>query len=224
MKILVADDERDMADALEAMLRREHYSVEAVYNGRDALDYGLSGLYDCLVLDLMMPGIDGLEVLTTLREHGIDTPILLLTARGEIPDRIRGLDAGADDYLTKPFAMGELTARVRALTRRRNNIAPDRLTVGDLTLDRTTFELSAHGSSLRLAGKEYQLLELLMRQPGLRLSTEQLMERIWGCDSDADVSVVWANISFLRRKLGRLHAQVKITASRGLGYAVEAIR
>ena len=120
--------------------------------------------------------------------------------------------------------MGELTARVRALTRRRNNIAPDRLTVGDLTLDRTTFELSAHGSSLRLAGKEYQLLELLMRQPGLRLSTEQLMERIWGCDSDADVSVVWANISFLRRKLERLHAQVKITASRGLGYAVEAIR
>ena len=224
MKILVADDERDMADALEAMLRREHYYVEAVYNGRDALDYGLSGLYDCLVLDLMMPGIDGLEVLTTLREHGIDTPILLLTARGEIPDRIRGRDAGADEYRTKPFAMGDLTAPVRALTRRRNNIAPDRLTVGDLTLDRTTFELSAHGSSLRLAGKEYQLLELLMRKPGLRLSTEQLMERIWGCDSDADVSVVWANISFLRRKLERLHAQVKITASRGLGYAVEAIR
>lgn len=224
MKILVADDERDMADALEAMLRREHYSVDTVYNGRDALDYGLSGQYDCLVLDLMMPELNGLEVLTVLRESGMSAPVLLLTARSEVPDRIRGLDAGADDYLTKPFAMGEFIARIRALTRRQGSFIPDRLTVGDITLDRSTFELSAHGRSLRLGSKEYQLLELLMRQPGLRLSTQQLMDRVWGCESDADISVVWAYISYLRRKLEQLHARVRITAARGLGYALEAAR
>ena len=222
MRILVADDERDLAQALEAMLKREHYSVDVVYDGQDALDYGLAENYDCLVLDIMMPHRDGLEVLRQLREKGVATPVLLLTAKGEVADRIRGLNAGADDYLSKPFAMGEFMARVRALTRRSGVFTPDQLTVGDLTLDRATFELSANGSSVRLGNREYQLLELLMRQQGRYLSTEELMERIWGYESEAELSVVWAYISYLRRKLEGLHAHVRIAASRGRGYMLEA--
>ena len=222
MRILVADDERDLAQALEAMLKREHYSVDVVYDGQDALDYGLTENYDCLVLDVMMPRRDGLEVLRQLREKGVATPVLLLTAKGEVADRIKGLNAGADDYLSKPFAMGEFTARVRALTRRSGVYTPDQLTVGDLTMDRATFELSANGSSVRLGNREYQLLELLMRQQGRFLSTEELMERIWGYESEAELNVVWAYISYLRRKLEGLHTCVRIAASRGRGYMLEA--
>lgn len=222
MRILVADDERDLAEALEAMLKREHFSVDVVYDGQDALDYGLAENYDCLVLDIMMPRRDGLEVLRQLREKGVATPVLLLTAKGEVSDRIKGLNAGADDYLSKPFAMGEFVTRVRALTRRSGAFTPDQLTVGDLTLDRTTFELSANGSSVRLGNREYQLLELLMRQQGRFLSTEELMERIWGYESEAELSVVWAYISYLRRKLEGLNAHVRIAASRGRGYMLEA--
>ena len=222
MRILVADDERDLAQALEAMLKREHYSVDVVYDGQDALDYGLAENYDCLVLDVMMPRRDGLEVLRQLREKGVATPVLLLTAKGEVADRIKGLNAGADDYLSKPFAMGEFVARVRALTRRSGVYTPDQLTVGDLTLDRATFELSANGSSVRLGNREYQLLELLMRQQGRFLSTEELMERIWGYESEAELNVVWAYISYLRRKLEGLHTCVRIAASRGRGYMLEA--
>lgn len=221
MRILVAEDERDLALALEAMLKREHYSVDVVYDGMDALDYGLAENYDGLVLDIMMPRRDGLEVLRLLREKGVSTPVLLLTAKSEVDDRIRGLNAGADDYLTKPFAMGEFVARVRALTRRSAAYTPSQMTAGDLTLDRSTFELSAHGASVRLGNKEFQLLELLMRQRGGFLSTEQLMERIWGYESEAEVNVVWAYISYLRRKLEGLHSNVKITASRGRGYTLE---
>ena len=222
MRILVADDERDLAEALEAMLKREHFSVDVVYDGQDALDYGLAENYDCLVLDIMMPRRDGLEVLRQLREKGVAIPVLLLTAKGEVSDRIKALTAGADDYLSKPFAMGEFVARVRALTRRSGAFTPDQLTVGDLTLDRTTFELSANGSSVRLGNREYQLLELLMRQQGRFLSTEELMERIWGYESEAELSVVWAYISYLRRKLEGLNAHVRIAASRGRGYMLEA--
>lgn len=222
MRILVADDERDLAQALEATLKREHYSVDVVYDGQDALDYGLAENYDCLVLDVMMPRRDGLEVLRQLREKGVATPVLLLTAKGEVADRIKGLNAGADDYLSKPFAMGEFTARVRVLTRRSGVYTPDQLTVGDLTLDRATFELSANGSSVRLGNREYQLLELLMRQQGRFLSTEELMERIWGYESEAELNVVWAYISYLRRKLEGLHICVRIAASRGRGYMLEA--
>ena len=221
MRILLAEDERDLAAALETMLKREHYSVDVVYNGADALDYGLAENYDGLVLDIMMPQRDGLEVLRLLREKGVATPVLLLTAKSEVDNRIRGLNAGADDYLTKPFAMGEFLARVRALTRRCTSYTPSQLTAGDLTLDRATFELSAHGTSVRLGNKEFQLLELLMRQKGGFLSTEQLMERIWGYESDAEVNVVWAYISYLRRKLEGLHSTVRITASRGRGYTLE---
>ena len=222
MRILVADDERDLAQALEAMLKREHFSVDVVDNGQDALDYGLAENYDCLVLDIMMPRRDGLEVLHQLREKGVSTPVLLLTAKGEVTDRIKGLNAGADDYLAKPFAMGEFVARVRALTRRSGSFTPDQLTVGDLTLDRTTFEASSNGASVRLGNREYQLLELLMRQQGRFLSTEELMERIWGYESEAELNVVWSYISYLRRKLESLHTSVRITASRGRGYMLEA--
>ena len=223
MRILVADDERDMAQALEAMLKRERYSVDVVSNGQDALDYAQAGDYACLVLDIMMPGLDGLEVVRRLREGGSAVPVLLLTARGEVPDRIRGLNAGADDYLPKPFAMGEFLARVGALTRREGSFTPSRLTVGDVTLDRTTFELSVDGVGVRLGNREFQLMELLMRRQGRFLSTELLMEQIWGYDSDAEQSVVWAYISYLRRKLEGLGAHVKITASRGRGYTLEVV-
>lgn len=221
MRILIAEDEPELAAALEAMLKREHYSVDVVHDGDDALNYGLAENYDGLVLDIMMPRRDGLEVLRLLREKGVSTPVLLLTARSGVDDRIRGLNAGADDYLPKPFDMGELVARVRALTRRGTAYTPSQMTAGDLTLDRDTFELSAHGASVRLGNKEFQLLELLMRQRGGFLSTEQLMERIWGYESEAEVNVVWAYISYLRRKLEGLHSTVRITASRGRGYTLE---
>lgn len=222
MRILVADDERDMAAALEAILQRERYSVDTVFDGQDALDYGLSNNYDCLVLDIMMPEKDGLTVVRLLREQRVDTPILLLTARGDVDDRIRGLDCGADDYLAKPFVMGELLARVRALTRRiSSSFTPDQLSLGDITLDRATFQLSAHGASVRLGNREFQLLELLMRQKDRFLSTEQLMERIWGYESDAELNVVWVYISYLRRKLESINSHVRITACRGRGYTLE---
>ena len=221
MRILVADDERDMAAALEAILKREHYSVDVVHDGRDALDYGLAENYDCLVLDIMMPVQNGLEVLHLLREQGVSTPVLLLTAKGQAADRIQGLNMGADDYLPKPFVMGEFVARVRALTRRGGAFTPNLLSVGDITLNRSSFELSAHGASVRLGNKEFQMLELLMRQRGRFISAEQMMERIWGYESDAEINVVWAYISYLRRKLSALGSQVRIAVSRGRGYHLE---
>ena len=221
MRILVADDERDMAAALEAILKREHYSVDVVHDGRDALDYGLAENYDCLVLDIMMPVQNGLEVLHLLREQGVSTPVLLLTAKGQAADRIQGLNMGADDYLPKPFVMGEFVARVRALTRRGGAFTPNLLSVGDITLNRSSFELSAHGASVRLGNKAFQMLELLMRQRGRFISAEQMMERIWGYESDAEINVVCAYISYLRRKLSALGSQVRIAVSRGRGYHLE---
>ena len=222
MRVLVADDERDMAQALEAMLKRDRYSVDLVYDGRDALDYGLSQNYGLMVLDVMMPKLDGLQVVRALREQGVSTPVLLLTARGQVDDKIIGLDAGADDYLSKPFVPGEFLARVRALTRRSGNYTPHRLLFGDLILDTSTFELCSHGASVRLGNKEYQLMELLMRRRGCCVSTELIMDQVWGFESDSEVSVVWVNISNLRRKLESLGSDVRITASRGRGYMLEA--
>ena len=222
MRILVADDERDMAQALEAMLKRERYSVDLVYDGQDALDYGLSQSYDLIVLDIMMPKIDGLRVVQALREQGVATPVLLLTARGQVDDKITGLNAGADDYLSKPFVPGEFLARVRALSRRADTYTPSRITFGDLTLDTSTFELISHGAAVRLGNKEFQLMELLMRRGGRCVSTELIMDHIWGFDSNAEVSIVWVYISNLRRKLEFLGSSVCITASRGRGYMLEA--
>ncbi|MCQ5130071.1 response regulator transcription factor [Butyricicoccus faecihominis] len=221
MRILIADDETDLTDALQDILAREHYSVDVVDNGNDALDYGLAENYDCIVLDIMMPGRDGLSVLAALREQGVSTPILLLTAKSEIGDRIQGLDAGADDYLPKPFNIGEFLARVRAMTRRAGSFTPNLLSIGNITLDRTTFVLQCGENTIRLANKEFQMLELLLRQQGRFISTEQFMERIWGYESEAEQNVVWAYVSYLRKKLGAIGANVCIAASRGRGYLLE---
>lgn len=223
MRVLVADDEAAMTRALEALLKREHYSVDVVNNGQDALDYGLAENYDALVLDIMMPKLDGLQVLTALREQGVATPVLLLTAKSQIEDRVAGLTGGADDYLPKPFDPREFVARVGALTRRGGAYTPSLLTVGNTTLNRSTFELVGESASVRLSSKEFQMLELLMRQKGLLISTEQFMERIWGYDSDAELNVVWAYISYLRRKLEMVGSNVRIAARRGQGYLLEEI-
>lgn len=223
MRILVADDEPEMTMVLEDLLRREHYSVDVVHDGQDALDYGLAENYDCLVLDVMMPKLDGIQVLRALRAGNIDTPVLLLTAKGQIEDRVIGLDSGADDYLPKPFDNRELTARVRALTRRGGEYTPSVLTAGNVTLDCSTFELRCGSAGIRLGNKEFQMLELLMRQKGRLISTEQFMEHIWGYDSDAEINVVWAYVSYLRRKLEAVGANVRIAARRGQGYLLEEI-
>lgn len=221
MRILVADDEPEMVMVLEALLKREHYSVDAVFNGQDALDYGLAENYDCIVLDIMMPRIDGIQVLRSLREAHISTPVLLLTAKSQVEDRVAGLDSGADDYLPKPFDSREFIARVRALTRRGGEYTPHILTAGNITLDCTAFELKCGSSCVRLGNKEFQMLELLMRQKGRLISTEQFMEHIWGYDSNAEINVVWAYISYLRRKLETVGADVRISARRGQGYLLE---
>jgi len=210
-----------MSDVLEAVLKREHYGVDVVDNGQDALDWAVSGEYDGIILDVMMPRRSGLEVVKTLRKQSVDTPVLLLTAKSQLADKVAGLDAGADDYLSKPFDIPELIARVRALTRRSGSFTPTVMEIGNLTLDRATFQLSNGQESIRLGSKEFQLLELLIRNQGHLLSTEQLMERIWGCESDAEINVVWAYISYLRRKLKSLEANVHLTAIRGRGYMLE---
>ena len=223
MRILVADDEKEMAMVLQALLSREHYSVDVVYDGQDALDYGLAENYDCLVLDIMMPKLDGIQVLQKLRERGVTTPVLLLTAKGQVEDRIAGLDSGADDYLPKPFHNGELMARVRALTRRGKEYTPNVLSAGNITLDRASFTLTCGSASLRLSSKEFQVLELLLCRQGRPISTEEFMDRIWGYDSEAEINVVWAYLSYLRRKLETVGANVRITARRGQGYVLEEI-
>ncbi len=224
MRILVADDEPEMTMVLEALLRREHYSVDVVNDGQDALDYGLAESYDCLILDIMMPKLDGIQVLQALRAKNISTPVLLLTAKSQVEDRVAGLDSGADDYLPKPFDSREFIARVRALTRRGGEYTPNILKAGNVTLDCSTFELNCGASCIRLGNKEFQMLELLMRQQGRLISTEQFMEHIWGYDSEAEINVVWAYISYLRRKLEAVGANVRIAARRGQGYLLEEIK
>ncbi len=221
MRILVADDEPGMTMALEALLKREHYSVDVVYNGQDALDYGLAENYDCIVLDIMMPKLDGIQALQALRAKNIATPVLLLTAKSQVEDRVAGLDSGADDYLPKPFDNREFIARVRALTRRGGEYKPTALTAGNVTLDCSTFELKCGSSCIRLGNREFQMLELLMRQEGRLISTGQFMEHIWGYNSEAEINVVWAYISYLRRKLESVGANVRIAARRGQGYLLE---
>lgn len=218
MRVLLADDEKELTNALTAILKHDHYAVDVVYNGEDALDYGRTENYDVIILDIMMPKMDGLTVLKELRKANIDTPILMLTAKSEIEDRITGLDTGADDYLSKPFAMGELLARIRAMTRRKAEFTPNIIQAGNLTLNKENFELSTDKASIRLSNKEYQMMELFMNYPKRLFSTEQFMEKIWGYDSEAEINVVWVYISYLRKKLSTLEANVEIKASRGAGY------
>lgn len=221
MRILVADDEPEMTMVLEALLKRTHYSVDVVHSGPDALDYGLAENYDGIILDIMMPGLDGLQVLQALRARGVTTPVLLLTAKSQVEDRVAGLEGGADDYLPKPFDNRELVARVQALTRRAGAYAPRLLTAGNLTLDCAAFTLRCGPASVRLGNKEFQMLEMLMRKTGCLISTRQFMEHIWGYDSEAEINVVWVYISCLRRKLEALGANVRIAARRGQGYLLE---
>lgn len=223
MRILLAEDEKEMSNALVAILKHNNYSVDAVYDGADALDYGLSENYDVMILDIMIPKMNGIEVLEKLRQSGIHTPILILTAKSQIEDRIQGLDKGADDYLSKPFAMGELLARVRAMSRRKSEFTPNLIKVGNISLNKETYELNGNHASLRLGNKEFQMMEMLMTNPKRLISTEQFMERIWGYDAEAEINVVWVYISYLRRKLEALEANVKIKAIRGAGYSLEEV-
>ena len=220
MRILLAEDERSLSRALVKIFEKNNFSADAVFNGEDALLYLQSGNYDVCVLDIMMPKLDGISVLRQVRAQGNNIPILLLTAKGEIEDRVLGLNSGANDYLPKPFDTRELIARIRAITRPISG-ADTRLRVGNITLDRATFELSSPSGSYRLANKEYQLMEYLMSNPRRIVPTEWLMERIWGLDSDTEINVVWVYISYLRKKLAALDADVQIKASRNAGYYLE---
>jgi len=221
MRLLLAEDEKSLSRALCAILAKNNYSVEAVYDGQDALDYLLSGEYDCAVLDVMMPKMDGFTVLRKIREKGITIPVMMLTARSEIDDKVEGLDLGANDYLTKPFESRELLARLRAITRSVATAADNTLRFSNIVLDRKSFELSGPSGSVRLAAKEYQMMEYLMSNPGTLISTDRFMEKVWGLDSDADINVVWTNLSYLRKKLTSVGSDVKIKAARNAGYFLE---
>ena len=221
MRILVAEDELTIARALRVMLEKNKFSVDVVNDGADALDYIMANAYDALVLDIMMPKMDGVEVLRTARSRGVTTPALFLTAKSEVEDRVAGLDAGADDYLAKPFAAAEFLARVRALVRRSDAYAPQILTLGSVSLDCRSYVLRAAGGDVRLNNKEYQLMEVFLRHPHQIFSTEHLMDKIWGLDSDAGIDVVWTYIGFLRKKLRGVGADVEIRTVRGAGYALE---
>lgn len=223
MRLLLAEDERDLADALEAMLKHNNYSVDTVDNGQDALDYLMLDDYDGAILDVMMPKMDGITVVRKLRENKKNTPVLLLTAKSEVEDKVYGLDSGADDYLTKPFVIKELLARVRSMTRRQATFTSNVLELGNVSLSKYTFELSTDKDKVRLSNKEYQMMEMLMRNPGNVIQTEQFLERIWGYDSDSEINVVWVNISYLRKKLKALDANIQIKATRNVGYTLEIV-
>ncbi len=224
MRLLLAEDERSLSRAIVTLLERNNYSVDAVYDGVKALEYLEAGEYDGVILDIMMPGTDGISVLRKIREQGSQLPVLLLSAKAEVEDKVQGLDSGANDYLTKPFHIEELLARIRVMTRPQAAQPGNLLQVGNLTLDRAAYTLSSPSGSFQLAGKEFQMMELLMSNPGNLISTERFLEKIWGYNSDAELSVVWVYLSYLRKKLGALHADVRIKATRNTGYRLEEIR
>ena len=222
MRILIAEDDPTLLKSLVHIFKLNHYSVDGVDNGMDAYDFAVSGEYDGLVLDIMMPKMDGVTLLKKLRTQGITTPALFLSARTEIDQRIEGLDAGADDYLPKPFSAKELLARVRAMLRRKDNFTPDMLTFGGLSLNRSTYELVYSDKSQALSGREFQVMEMLMQSYGIIVTAEQLITHIWGWDADVDTSVVWVHISNIRKKLESLDSPVSIKFIRGIGYVLEA--
>ena len=224
MRLLFAEDEKSLSRAITAILKKNHYEVDAVYDGEEALAYLECGTYDGAILDIMMPKKDGLTVLKEIRHQGNNTPVLMLTAKAEIDDRVLGLDSGANDYLTKPFATPELLARIRAMTRTQMAQNTSSLSFGNLSLNQAAFELSSPSGSYQLTNKEFQLLELLMANPGQVISSDRLFEKIWGYESDADPSVIWVYISYLRKKLTALNASVRIRAIRNAGYRLEEIQ
>ena len=221
MRLLIAEDELDLAEALTVFFEKNHFSVDAVHNGFDAYEYASSGEYDGVILDVMMPKMNGIQVLERLRAEGCKTPIMMLTAKGRKDDRITGFNAGADDYLPKPFDPDERLSRVRAMLRRSEAYQPSVLSCGDVALDPSTGLLSCGGQSLRLSGREFQVLELFLRNPRQVFSAERIMERIWGWDNEAEINVVWVNISNLRKKLKTIGSRLSLRANRGLGYALE---
>ena len=221
MRLLIAEDERDLAEALSVFFEKNQFTVDTVYNGFDAYEYAVTGDYDAIVLDVIMPKLSGVEVLERLRAEGVRTPVMMLTAKAEKDDRITGFNAGADDYLPKPFAPDELICCVRAMLRRGGEYRPTVLTFGDAALDCSTGMLSCAGQSVRLSGREFQVMELFLRAPKVVLSAERILERVWGWDSDAEINVVWVHISNLRKKLKGIGSTVTIRANRGLGYVLE---
>lgn len=223
MRILVCEDEIDLADGLCAILKGNKYSVDVVYDGEEALIYLGAENYDAVILDIMMPKVDGITVLKTIREKGNSIPVIMLTAKSELDDKIVGLDSGADDYLTKPFEVKELLARLRAITRRKENITDNVLTFGNITLNRTNFELSSKKGNYKLASKEFQMLEMFMSAPSTIISADTFMDKIWGYDTDSDISVVWVYISYIRKKLAKLEANVEIKVTRNVGYSLEEL-
>lgn len=224
MKILIAEDEISTAKALKVILEKSKFSVDIVHNGNDAWSYIQAGPYEVIVLDIMMPGMSGLEVLAKLRANNIKTPVLMLTAKGELEDRVAGLEAGADDYLPKPFATAELIARVKALGRRSEIYSDSVKQAGNLVLDSNKYEMRVGSKSVSLTNKEYQLMELFILHPGFVFSTEHLMEKIWGLDSESYIDVVWTHIGFIRKKIKSLDANVEIKTIRGAGYSLEVIK
>lgn len=221
MKLLFAEDDRDLSAAVKTLLERSGFMVDAVYDGAEAVDYALAENYDGIILDWMIPEKDGVEALREMRLQGVRTPCILLTARDAVEDRVTGLDAGADDYLPKPFNGKELLARIRAMLRRRDSYVPDVISWEDLHLDKGSCELRCGSRSIKLTGKMYQMMELFMENPKHLFSAQQLMDKIWGWDSDAEINVVWVNISQLRKKLSELGTETEIKVYRGTGYALE---
>jgi two-component system response regulator ArlR len=225
MRILIAEDETHLAEALSQILKKQHYSVDVVHDGRSAYDYALSGIYDLLLLDIMMPEMDGMTVLRKLRGEGMPTPVILLTAKGEITDKVTGLDHGADDYIAKPFSTEELLARIRAALRRKGEVIPeDGISFGDIELSTAQLKVTVKGKELKLNLKECELLELLATRKQAVTSKEQIIEKLWGFDSDVEYNNVEVYISFLRKKLTFLHSEVKINTIRGVGYVLEVAK
>ena len=222
MRLLIAEDDPKLLKSLVHIFESNHYIVDGVGDGAVAFDYASTGEYDGFIFDIMMPNMDGLSLLKSIRKKGITTPTLFLTARTEIYQRIEGLDAGADDYLPKPFATGELLARVRAMLRRKDNFIPDVLNFGELILNRSAYEIAYKNESLSLSGKEFQLMEMLMQKPGMIVTAEQLITHIWGWDAEVDTSVLWVHISNIRKKLDILSVPISIRFVRSAGYVLEA--
>lgn len=218
MKLLFAEDDPDVSRSVTTLLQRSGYTVDAVHNGRDALNYLINGDYDAAILDIMMPGASGLDVLREIRQRGMGIPVMMLTALGELDDRVAGFDTGADDYLPKPFAGKELISRVRALLRRTESFTPDVYTFGDVQLDSGNYQLSCGERSVRLGNKGFQVMQMLMRHPNKIISADEFMEHIWGWDSDAEINVVFTNISFMRKNLAKIGSKVKIRVVRSAGY------
>jgi len=221
MRLLLAEDEKSLSHALVTILEKSHYSVDAVYDGQEALEYLESEAYDGLILDIMMPKVDGITVLKTIRKQGNKIPILILSAKSEIEDKVDGLDAGANDYLAKPFDARELLARIRVITRVNTESNDSLIRFGHVTLNRKTYVLKGEKAEFKLANKEFQMMELLMANPHQVLSTDRIFEKIWGYESDTEINIVWVYIAYLRKKLVKMHADIEIKAHRNVGYSVE---